>query len=194
MIAWAHPSPKPKRHLDRFSRFYTDDRRVSLYFTIGRPSPSKLPFPWGIWTPCMVPGPSRVLNPNGISIGWAVFARPVNIIVWQTDHATRSIGLTIGRICVRSNTANYAWDNVFRLSFTPSIKYYAYSHSQTSLQPFTDWSLCWYVVDGAWCEWSKWSDCYSEVTSRKRSRRCECPPPANAGQNCQGTYCCYLLS
>jgi len=26
-----------------------DDRRVSLYFTMGCPSPSKLPFPWEIW-------------------------------------------------------------------------------------------------------------------------------------------------
>jgi len=37
MIPWAHPSPQPKRHLDRFSRFCRDDRRVSLYFTMGRP-------------------------------------------------------------------------------------------------------------------------------------------------------------
>jgi len=43
------------------------------------------------------------------------------------------------------------------------------------------------AVDGGWCEWSTWTECYSEVTSRKRSRRCECPPPANAGENCPGT-------
>jgi len=48
MIATAHPSPQPKRHLDRFSRFCTDDRRVSLCFTMGCPfSPSKLPLPMG---------------------------------------------------------------------------------------------------------------------------------------------------
>ena len=39
--------PKPKRHLDRLSRFCTDDRRVSLYFTMGLPFPSKLPLPMG---------------------------------------------------------------------------------------------------------------------------------------------------
>jgi len=39
MIPWAHPSPQPKRHLDQFSRFCTDDRRVFFYFTMGRPSP-----------------------------------------------------------------------------------------------------------------------------------------------------------
>jgi len=34
-----------------FSRFCTDDRRVSLYFTMERSSPSKLPLPRGTWTP-----------------------------------------------------------------------------------------------------------------------------------------------
>jgi len=54
------------------------------------------------------PGPTQVLNPNGISIGSAVFAgltsvtdrqtdRPTDK---QTDHAARS--LTTGRIYVRS--------------------------------------------------------------------------------------------
>ena len=36
-IPTAHPSAQPKRHLDQFSRFCTDDRRVSLYFTINAP-------------------------------------------------------------------------------------------------------------------------------------------------------------
>jgi len=50
-IPWAHLSPKPKRHLHWFSRFCTDDRRVSLHFTTGCPfTPSKLPLPRGIWT------------------------------------------------------------------------------------------------------------------------------------------------
>ena len=49
-------------------------------------------------------GPSQVLNPNGISIGSAVFAgltsvtdRPTDR---QTDQATRSV--TLGRVYVRS--------------------------------------------------------------------------------------------
>jgi len=33
-IPWAHPSPQPKWHVDRFS-FCTDNRTVSLYFTMG---------------------------------------------------------------------------------------------------------------------------------------------------------------
>jgi len=32
-------SPQSKRHHDRFSRFRTGDRRVSLYFIMGRPFP-----------------------------------------------------------------------------------------------------------------------------------------------------------
>jgi len=35
----AHPSPQPKQHLYRFSHFCPDDRRVSLYFTMGRTFP-----------------------------------------------------------------------------------------------------------------------------------------------------------
>ena len=53
MLAFlTHPSPLPKRHLDRFSRFCTAGGRESLYFTIGRPfHPQNYPFAWGIWTP-----------------------------------------------------------------------------------------------------------------------------------------------
>jgi len=34
MVPWAHPSPRPKRHVDRFSRFCTARRRVSHYCTV----------------------------------------------------------------------------------------------------------------------------------------------------------------
>jgi len=40
-IPSAHLSPQPKR-LRRFSRFCIDDRRVSLYFTMGNPFPLKI--------------------------------------------------------------------------------------------------------------------------------------------------------
>jgi len=76
---------------------------MSLYFTTSRPFLSKnCPLPWGIWTPsntwflC----PTRVLNPNGISIGFAVFAGLTSVTDRQTDHATRSV--TLDRIYVRS--------------------------------------------------------------------------------------------
>jgi len=52
MIPTAHPSPQPKRHPYRFSRLCTDDRRVSLCFTMGRPFSRKFaPSHGEIWTP-----------------------------------------------------------------------------------------------------------------------------------------------
>jgi len=92
---WASPSPQPKRHLDRFSRFCTDDRGVSLslYITMGHPfSPSKLLLPIGGSGPpsnTWFSGPTRVINPNGISIGAAVF-------VWLTSVTDRQTTL-LGR-------------------------------------------------------------------------------------------------
>ena len=101
MIPTAHLSPQPKRHpyRIRFSRLYTDNRRVSLYFTMGRPfSPQNLPLPMGgsgppsnIW----FPGPTQVLNPNSRQIGVAVFAGLTSVTDRQTDrptdHTTRSV-------------------------------------------------------------------------------------------------------
>jgi len=89
----AHPSPQPKRHLDRFSRFCTDDRRMSLY--VAPPSKSLLSpqnclFAWGTWTPANTwfPGPTGDLNPNGISIGAAVFGGLTSVTDRQTDRET----------------------------------------------------------------------------------------------------------
>jgi len=50
----------------------------------------------------MVPGPTQVLNPNGSSIGAAVFAGLTSVTDRPTDHATRSV--RIGRIYARSTT------------------------------------------------------------------------------------------
>jgi len=105
MIPTAHPSPQLKRHTYRFSRLCTDDRRVSLYFTMGRPfSPQNLPLPMGGSGPLSntwFPGPTQVLNLKGSSIGTAVFAGLTSVTDRLTDHATRSV--RIGRIYVRSN-------------------------------------------------------------------------------------------
>ena len=68
-----------------FIRFRTGDRRVSVYVTIGRP------FPHGrIWTPCNAwfLGPTRVLNPNGISIGASIFEGITSVTDRQTDRQT----------------------------------------------------------------------------------------------------------
>jgi len=63
MIPTAHPSPQPKLHPYRFCRLCTDDRRVSLYFKMGRPfSPKNLPLPMGGFGPqsnTWFPGPPK---------------------------------------------------------------------------------------------------------------------------------------
>jgi len=53
------------------SAIFAQFSAVSLYFTMGRPFPQNCPFPWRICTPSNTwfLGPTRVLNPNGISIG-----------------------------------------------------------------------------------------------------------------------------
>ena len=59
MIPWGPSKPQPKWLLDRFCLFHTDDRRVSLYFTIGCPfpsSPKKLPNPMGDLDPHLIHG------------------------------------------------------------------------------------------------------------------------------------------
>ena len=68
---------------------------MSLYFTMGRPfPPQNCPFPWGIWTPSNTwfPRPTRVLNPNGISIGSAVLGGLTSVTNRQTDRPRYSVG------------------------------------------------------------------------------------------------------
>jgi len=105
-VPWTHSTQQPKLQLDRFSHFCTDDRRMSLYFTLGchfRPSKVKIaPSHGGSGPPSNTwfPGPTRVLNPNGVLIGSAVFAGLTSVTDRPTDHYTRSV--TTGRIYVRS--------------------------------------------------------------------------------------------
>jgi len=81
---------------------------VSLYFTMGRPLlRSKLPLPIGESGPpsnTWFPGPTQLLNPNGISIGSAVLAGLISVTNRPTDrptdHAARSV--TTDRIYERS--------------------------------------------------------------------------------------------
>ena len=91
---WAHPSPKHKRRLDRFSRLCTNNHRVShILYNRTHLSLSKLPP--GIWTASNTwfAGPTRVLNPNGISISSAVFAGLTKVTDQQTTGESRySVG------------------------------------------------------------------------------------------------------
>ena len=83
--------------------------QVTLYFTIlynGTPlSPSKLILPIGSYKPpsnAWFPGPNRILNPNGISIGSAIFAGLTSGTERLTHHTTRSV--TIDRMYIRSTS------------------------------------------------------------------------------------------
>jgi len=94
--------PTIQTHHDRFSRF-SQITAECPYFTMGRPFPPKLPLPMGGSGPSSntwFPRPIRVLNPNDISIGLAVFAGLTSVTDRPTDHAIRSV--TIDRIYVRS--------------------------------------------------------------------------------------------
>jgi len=52
MVPWAHPSPRPKRHLNRFCRFRNANGRASLYFIMGCPFfPVIAASHVDIWTP-----------------------------------------------------------------------------------------------------------------------------------------------
>jgi len=73
---------------------------------MGRPIPPKIASsdggcgPWTLSNTWFIE-PTRAHNPNGISIGSAVFAGLTSVTDRQTDHATRSV--TIGSIYVRSS-------------------------------------------------------------------------------------------
>ena len=73
----AHPSPQPKRQIDRFICFCIAHGRKSLYFTMGDPFPQNCPFPWGSEPPSnsWFPWPIRAHNPKGILTSSAVFAQ-----------------------------------------------------------------------------------------------------------------------
>jgi len=90
MIPWAQPSPNPKRHLDRFNRFFAQLTAESRYtLQQAAPFPLKLPLLMGVSEPHL----GR----------FSRFAWLTSVTDRQTDrptdHATRSV--TIGRIYVR---------------------------------------------------------------------------------------------
>jgi len=77
MMLSSHTIPQPKWHLDRFSRLCTDDRGVSLYFTMVCLFSLKIAASdVGIWTSfnAWFIGPTQVWNADGKLIVSAVFA------------------------------------------------------------------------------------------------------------------------
>jgi len=73
-------------------------------YTMGRPfPPQNCPFHGRIWSPfnTWFLGPTRVLNPNGIAIGAAIFAGITSVTDRQTD-GPRYRSVTTGHIYIRS--------------------------------------------------------------------------------------------
>jgi len=84
----AHPSPQSKRQIDRCSAVLAQLTAGSRYtynglFFLPNIAPSD---GHHIWTPSYTwfPGPTQVFNPNGISIGSAVFAGLTSVTDRQT--------------------------------------------------------------------------------------------------------------
>jgi len=74
LLPSAHPSPQPKRQIDRFSRFCAAHGRKPPYFTMGDPFSKNCPFSWGDLGPHLIHDSSRH-NPNCITIASAIFAQ-----------------------------------------------------------------------------------------------------------------------
>jgi len=74
MLPSAHLSPQPKRHLNRFGRFYIAHGRVLFGMPGHVVFPKRCSFACGIWSPSNTYflGPIRVHNPKVISICSAV--------------------------------------------------------------------------------------------------------------------------
>ena len=94
VLPLAHPSPQTKRQINRFGRSCTAHGRKSLYLQWALLAPKIASSDGGIWTPSNTwfPGPTRLLNPNGMSIGSAVFAGLTSVTDRQTDRPCYSIG------------------------------------------------------------------------------------------------------
>jgi len=121
MIPWAHPEPTTQTASDQFSRFAQMTTECPYTLQWDAPFPLKIAASHGgIWTPsnARFSGPTRVLNPNGISIGSAVFARLTGMTDRTTDHAIRLV--TIGRIYAHSTAIrpNNNYNNWYYCCFT----------------------------------------------------------------------------
>jgi len=111
-------------------------------FTMGRPyPPQNCPLPSGDLDPnlihgCWFPGPTRVLNPNGISIGSPIIAGLTSVTDIPTDQATQSV--TIDNIQVHSMRSNkdtkHSWENHY---------YYYYFQFLFNCHSFWGYSRLW---------------------------------------------------
>jgi len=129
----AHPTPQPKRQIDRFSRFCTTHGRKSLYFTMGDPFPKNCPFSWGIWTSWFL-GPFWAHNPNGITIGSGVYTQVTAecpFYKWDARSPSKLLPISMGR----------SGPHLIHGSLSPPKS--STQAASRSVQPFVQSSLVW---------------------------------------------------
>ena len=110
MMLLAHASPQRKRHLDRFSRVFTDDYGVSLYWQWFACFPLKIASSHvSIWTSCNTwfIWPTRVRNANGNLIVSAVFVGLSGLTDWQSDRETEWPRYSVQCLVVMRNYVGY---------------------------------------------------------------------------------------
>ena len=93
------------------------------------PFPKNCPFAWTTSNKWFL-GPTWILYPNGITVGWSVFAGLTT--VRNTDHATQSV--TIGRIYVHSTAMRPNKQLLTECTLTVS---------QRSTHPAWNWCMHW---------------------------------------------------
>jgi len=83
---------QPKRHLDRFTHVCIDDRRVSLYFTMGRPfPPQNYPFPCADLDPHLIYGSLGPPESSTQTVSRSLQPFLQGSLVWQTDRPNYSV-------------------------------------------------------------------------------------------------------
>jgi len=103
MIPWASPSNSPNDITICSAVFTQVTAQCHILYNLATPSPLKIAPSHGVSGPqcnTWYPGPTKVLNSNGISIGSAVFAGLSSVTDRPTDQSTWLV--TIDRIYVRS--------------------------------------------------------------------------------------------
>jgi len=90
---------------------HSSQQKVPILYSEMPLPPSKLPLPMGesgLACNTWFPGPTQVLNPNGISMGSAVFAGLTTVTNRQTEDRQ-----TVGLICIRSTALQQRNNNSF---------------------------------------------------------------------------------
>ena len=93
------PEPQHKRHLDWFNCFCTAHGRASLYFTMGRPLPSKLPLSTGVSGHHVIHSSVDSKESSTQTASQSVELFLQGSLLWQTDRPCYSVSNNRPHIC-----------------------------------------------------------------------------------------------